>query len=56
MDVYHYIAKIVNIIRRKDKIIDIFTAFFTGAATGMIFGVVIMAVAVAIGRNREETD
>ena len=35
---------------------DIFTAFFTGAATGMIFGVIIMAVAVAAGKNREEVD
>lgn len=35
---------------------DIFTAFFTGAATGMIFGVVIMAVAVAAGKKREEVD
>lgn len=35
---------------------DIFTAFFTGVATGMIFGVIIMAVAVAAGKNREEVD
>jgi hypothetical protein len=34
---------------------DVFSAFFTGMATGMIFGIVIMAIAVVIGRNREET-
>lgn len=35
---------------------DVLVAFFTGMATGMIFGVVIMAIAVAIGRRRDETD
>lgn len=30
--------------------------FFTGMATGMVFGIVIMAIAVAIGRRRDETN
>lgn len=35
---------------------DTFSAFFTGMAMGMIFGIVIMAIAVVIGRRRDETD
>lgn len=35
---------------------DEFSAFFTGMAMGMIFGIVIMAIAVVIGRRRDETD
>lgn len=35
---------------------DEFSVFFTGMATGMIFGIVIMAIAVAIGRCRDETN
>ena len=31
-----------------------FSAFFTGMAIGMIFGIVIMAIAVAIGQLREK--
>lgn len=35
---------------------DTFSAFFTGMAIGMIFGIVIMAIAVVIGRRRDETN
>ena len=35
---------------------DVFVIFFTGMMVGLIVGVFIMAVAVAIGKKREEVD
>ena len=35
---------------------DVLVAFFAGTMVGMIFGVIIMAVAIAAGRARDETD
>lgn len=35
---------------------DVFTAFFTGAAAGTTFGIFIMAVILAVGRRRDETE
>jgi len=39
-----------------DICMDVLVAFFAGTGLGLIIGVFLFAIAIAVGRSRDETD